>query len=196
MIKQEPSKQLIKNAFSQFSEFPDEVWEFCKGNWKKLTYLKGEVLLETGAVEKYLTIVQVGVQRIAYRTADGSDVTLGFSFAPSFSGAYDSLLYQKPSNYTLEALTDSVVWGITYEDLMALFDRFHSMERWGREFAQQILIGRGKREIEILTMSASQRFHAFAARSPKELFDIPQRYLASYLNMTPETFSRIRSERI
>lgn len=194
-MRQEPSKELIQNAFSQFSNFPDEVWEFCKDNWQKLTYSKGEVLLEAGSIEKYLTVVQSGIQRIAYPTSEGAELTLGFSFAPSFSGAYDSLLYQRPSIYSLEALTDSVVWGITYKDLMNLFDHFQSMDRWGREFAQQILIGRGKREIELLTMTAAQRFHAFAERSPKELFDIPQKYLASYLNMTPETFSRIRAER-
>ena len=56
-----------------------------------------------------------------------------------------------------------------------------------------MLIGRGKREIELLTLSAEERYINFMRRCPKVLLQIPQKYLASYLNMKPETFSRLRA---
>jgi CRP-like cAMP-binding protein len=55
-------------------------------------------------------------------------------------------------------------------------------------------MGRFHREVELLTQSAEARYRAFIARRPDELLQIPQKYIASYLNMTPETFSRLRSK--
>ena len=91
-------------------------------------------------------------------------------------------------------MTDTEALVIEYAVLNKLFDQYKIWERWGRLFFTQILIGRAQREIEMLTLSAEERFQLFVNRQPTILQQIPQKQLASYLGMTPETFSRLRKK--
>ena len=84
---------------------------------------------------------------------------------------------------------------ISYGDFEEMFKRFPELLKWRANFAENILFGRLSREVEIMTLSAKDRFDAFVKRCPPELLQIPQKYLASYLNMKPETFSRLRAIR-
>ena len=95
----------------------------------------------------------------------------------------------------MEALTPSRLIAINKQKYDELFERFPEFYRWRTHFMETILFGRGSREVEMLTLSAKERFDAFIKRCPEELLQIPQKYLASYLNMKPETFSRLRSIR-
>ncbi len=119
-------------------------------------------------------------------------MVLGFSYSGSPSGVFDSFIHQKPSDTFLEALKPSKLLAITRVDYLSLFEKFEGFHRWGHQFFQDILFGRLFREVELLTLSAEERYLAFMKRCPEELKVIPQKYLASYLNMKPETFSRLR----
>ena len=161
--------------------------------WKEKQFSKKQFLTEAGHVERYFYVVLEGVQAIYLIDQKGDKRVLGFSFNGSPSGVYDSFLDQSPSHYFLEALTDSALLALSHTDYMKLFNTYPSFERWGRLFHQEVLIGRVKREVELLTLSAKERYIRFMRRCPPELLQIPQKYLASYLNMTPETFSRLRA---
>jgi hypothetical protein len=77
-----------------------------------------------------------------------------------------------------------------YDNFFELYPEFNY---WGRIAHQELLIGRVNREIELITLTAKERFNNFMKRCPNELLKIPQKHLASYLNMTPETYSRLRA---
>ncbi|MEM6738452.1 MAG: Crp/Fnr family transcriptional regulator, partial [Bacteroidota bacterium] len=119
----------------------------------------------------------------------------GFSYRGEQSGVFDSFVTQKSSALFLEALTSSTLLAISRTDFKQLFEQFPEFYKWEARFLEQILIGRFSREKEMLTYNAKERFDAFMERCPKELLDIPQKHLASYLNMKPETFSRLRALR-
>lgn len=74
-----------------------------------------------------------------------------------------------------------------------LFELYPEFNYWGRIVHQELLIGRVKREVELITMTSRERYDSFMERCPKELLQIPQKYLAWYLNMSPETYSRLRA---
>lgn len=78
-------------------------------------------------------------------------------------------------------------------DYEHLFELSPDFNKWSRLFLERILIGRGKREVELINLSAEERYVRFMRRCPEILHQIPQKYLAAYLDMTPETFSRFRS---
>jgi CRP-like cAMP-binding protein len=69
------------------------------------------------------------------------------------------------------------------------------MERFGRLILEELLVGRSTREIEQLSLSAEERYDRLVARSPHVLQLVSQKDIASYLRMTPETFSRLRRKR-
>ena len=152
-------------------------------------------MVEAGNVAKYFYITMSGVQAVYLINSKGEKVVMGFSFKGNFSGVYDSFISQKPSSYFLEALTPSTLLAMSGHSYEELFERFPEFLKWRIDFMESILFGRGFREVEILTKTAKERFEAFVKRCPSELLEIPQKYLASYLNMKPETFSRLRAQR-
>lgn len=183
---------LLKQAFRPL-ELNEEDHANFFGVWEEVSFDKGDFITEAGRVEHYFYVVQQGVQAIYILTPNGDKKVIGFAYDGSFSGVYDSYLKRTPSHYFLEALTDSRLLRMHIDDYEQLFTKYPEFNEWGRIVHQELLIGRVQREVELITLTAKERFDQFMKRCPNELLQVPQKYLASYLNMTPETFSRMRA---
>lgn len=188
----ELKNQILKSFFKEIPLTPQQEKEFL-GLWKSFTFRQNELITEAGSFEKYFYVVLEGVQSIYLLNQKGEKVVLGFSYTGSPSGVFDSFIHQKPADTFLEALKPSKLLGISRSDYLGLFERHPDFYRWGYLFFQNILFGRLFREVELLTLSAEERYVKFMQRCPEELKVIPQKYLASYLNMKPETYSRLRA---
>lgn len=186
---------MLRNAFEQLVKLSDEEWQDAESRFVPVSFAKDEVITREGTIEPYFYFILNGVHRMYYVTPDGNEVVLGFSFDGNFSGAYDSFCMQKPAYLNIQSLTASEALAISFADFSYLLATYKNFERWGRLFAQLILFGRGKREIEMLCTTADERYNAFVQRMPANLQQIPLRHIASYLNMTAETLSRIRAKR-
>jgi CRP-like cAMP-binding protein len=183
---------VLKTLFKGISFTPEQEQQFVH-LWKPTSFKQNELITEAGSIEKYFYVVLEGVQAIYLLDQKGNKVVLGFSYSGSPSGVFDSFIHQKPSDTFLEALKPSKLLAISRADYLNLFEKFDGFHQWGHLFFQEILFGRLFREVELLTLSAEERYTAFMQRCPPELKVIPQKYLASYLNMKPETFSRLRA---
>lgn len=161
--------------------------------WEEKTYDKKEWITEAGRTESYFFYVLEGVQTVYFVNNKGEKVVIGFSYQGDFSGAYESFLIQEPSVLFVEALQPSRMLAISYTNYQKLFELSTDFNKWARLFLERILVGRGKREVELINLTAKERYINFMRRCPDVLHEIPQKYLASYLNMKPETFSRLRS---
>ena len=171
----------------------EEVLQALFSYFEPKEYHARELLVEGGSIAKYFYLVEEGVQALYMITDKGEKAIAGFSYQGEQSGVFDSFISQKPSTLFLEALTPSRLIAITKSDFDQLFEAFPEFYKWEAKFLEKILFGRLSRETEMLTFSAKERFDAFMKRCPPELLQIPQKYLASYLNMKPETFSRLRA---
>lgn len=186
------TNQTVLNAFAVADLSPEDAEAFLE-LWKPISFPKGAIMTEVGQYEKRFYVVLSGVQAVYLINPKGDRVTIGFSFDGSYSGIYDSFAFGSPSAYFLQALTPSELVYITPEEYHALFDRFPGFDRWGRIVHGQLLMGRVQRELELTTLSSEERFVRFMRRCPEPLRQIPQKWLASYLNMSPETFSRLQN---
>lgn len=187
----EAIEQAFKARVFQKVILTAEEWQAFYNRFQVREFKKGDYLTKEGQVERHFYFVADGVMRYFF-LKNGKEIDIGFSYQYTFAGVYDSFLLQMPSRYNLQAIDHTVVLGITYNDLNELFDTYKNMERWGRLINQEALIGKAYREIAILSYSAEERYRRLMQQSPHCLQLIPQKYLASYLAMTPETFSRLR----
>ena len=186
---------LFQKYFGKHIELSEKALIYLSNHFKPIKYAPREFLVEAGGVAKYFYLVVEGVQAIYMITERGDKAIAGFSYKGDQSGVFDSFITQKPSTLFLEALTPSSLIAISKPDFDELFEQFPEFYKWETKFLEQILFGRLSRETEMLTYSAKDRFNAFMKRCPPELLTIPQKYLASYLNMKPETFSRLRAQK-
>lgn len=192
MNMQDATRNTVLRAFqdAELSAYDEEGFLSL---WKPMSFGKGDIMTSPGQVEGRFYVVLSGIQVVYLLTPKGNLVTIGFSFDGSYSGIYDSFAFGTPSAYYLQALTLSELVYITAEDYHALFDTYSGFDRWGRLVHARLLTGRVKRELELTTLSAEERFVQFMRRCPDPLKTIPHKWLASYLSMTPETFSRLNT---
>lgn len=92
----------------------------------------------------------------------------------------------------IQSLSRVVGLKISYANLIELFDKYKSVERWGRLFNAKMLIGVGRRQVEVRDFSVEERLRRPIADSPHIFRLVPQKHFASYLGMKPEAFSRMR----
>ena len=192
LIMDEAHSDRLKSFFKGVA-FSEQQEAFFLKPWKVYTFSQSELITQAGSIERRFYIVVKGVQALYLLNKNGEKVVLGFSYPGSPSGVFDSFIDQKPSDTFLEALKPTVLLGISRSDYLSLFENHPDFHKWGHLFFREILFGRLFREVELLTLSAKERYIAFMNRCPEELKVIPQKYLASYLNMKPETFSRLRA---
>ena len=182
----------LKSAFKGI-RFSKELDQKFSTLWTPKYFKRGQFITEAGEAERHFYFILEGVQMIYLIDNKGEKVVIGFSYGGNFSGVYDSFLSQKPSDYFLETLTSTKLLALPLFAYLELFEQYPQFDKWGRIFHQEILTGRVKREVEILTLPAKDRYINFMRRCPEPLLKIPQKYIASYLNMKPETFSRLRA---
>lgn len=156
---------------------------------------RNEFLSTPDRTDRYLYFVLSGVLRIYCVNLSGEEVCLGFSYTHSLAGSYPSLILQKPAAYFVQAISPSRLLGILWDDFVRLAAQFPNVERCRRMLSEDALIGRLQREIEMLSLTPAERYERFMQRSAHLFQLVPQKYIASYLNMSPETLSRIRNKK-
>lgn len=186
--------ELVRRTIERYVSLQDEEWTRIGSCWQEFAFSKGTPICASGQVEHYFYIVKSGVQRLLF-AHDGTEICVGFAYDGSWCGEYASFVTRKPARFDVVALTDSILYGIRYEDLQRLYQELPVMERWGRLILEQLLVGRAVREMEQLSLTAEERYDRLVERSPKLLQLVPQKDIASYLRMSPETFSRLRRRR-
>ena len=184
----------LRRSFERWAPLPDPVWADVRCPWRLRTVRRGDVLTREGDVERTFSLVVEGVQRLSFLDRD-HEVTVAFTYPPDYSGVPDSFFLQTPSAYTLDALEDGVVLAADHGDVMALLDRHRELERWAWRLLAAAGAGRAKRERELLTLSAEERYERLLDESPHLLQLVAQKHVASYLGMAPETLSRLRAAR-
>jgi len=149
---------------------------------------KKELLTEVGQVERYIYFVEKGVQR-SYFLHKNKEVTFQFTYPPDSTGIPESFFLQQPSRFYLECLTDSSFWRLSHEKMQGFCDKYPEFALWRRVSVEQLLAGMIQKQMEQQAMSSKERFQVFMKRSPHLFQMVPQKYIASYLGMSAETFS-------
>ncbi|MGH2624104.1 MAG: Crp/Fnr family transcriptional regulator, partial [Sphingobacterium sp.] len=110
----------IRTYFETFVKMPDDDWKLFASKLIEQHFPKKSILVQAGKVENYLSFIAKGAVRF-YIPRLEDEFTFNFSFSKDFVSAYDSFLTRNPSSYAVEAMVDTIVWRISYEDLEEIY---------------------------------------------------------------------------
>ena len=111
-------------AFFPQVNLNDENASHFRGFWETKTFKQREYITEAGNIENYFYFVLEGVQAIYLLNEKGQKVVLGFSYAGSPSGVFDSFVSRNPSVTFLEALKPSTLLAISLSGYQELFEKY------------------------------------------------------------------------
>ncbi|WP_143307549.1 Crp/Fnr family transcriptional regulator [Chitinophaga vietnamensis] len=184
--------QLMHELLRKQVDISDEDWLLFSSRFEQKIYPAKTFYLKAGETENYLSFVDRGLLRFYVEGKDGNETTVGFSFEGWFMSVFSSFYTRKPSMYYGETLTETHIWRMHYDDLQEMFERLKVVERIGRLATEQMLLLKSERELSLLTKSAEERYLDLFNIAPHLLRQVPLKYLASYIGVTPQALSRIR----
>lgn len=163
-----------------------------EGLWTATVSLdRNEFLIQSGAVEHNIYFVQSGTLRVFI--GNGKDEhTIRFGYPGTLFTALDSFLTGKPTSYSIQAIKKSVLRAMAKSAFLKLIA---TKEEYGKLYVgivENLIVQQMEREVDLLTPSPEERYKRVLERSPNLFQEIPSRYIASYLRMTPETLSRLK----
>lgn len=181
----------IKQLFEKTSTLTDQQWHAFSSKLVMQQYAKNQLLLKTGQIENHLSFVENGIIRY-YIAGDEKDLTFDFAFENDFVSAYSSFLTRTAAKFCIETLTATTLWRLRYDDLQLIYNETSVGNKIGRLAAEGLFLKKSERELSLLSDAAEQRYLNLFAEQPKLLKQIPLKYIASYIGITPQALSRIR----
>jgi len=177
------------NKFVQLSS--EEFEEVIRPRVLVRHFDKKDFITQDGVVENYFNFLLKGVARKFYKSG-ATEISTQIAQEGHIVLVEDSFLSRRPSDYCIECLERTTTASISYTDLEAIYSTSAKMERMGRLAVTTMMILRERWQMQLLKLSPRERFLKFVHRHPALIQRVPQKYLASYLNIQPETFSRFK----
>ena len=153
---------------------------------------KGELLLKEGQVSHNIVLVGKGMLRQFYYK-NGKDVTEHFSYEGCIVMCIESLLKQEPTRLIVEALEQSTLFLFPYNALQRLVETSPEINMFYRKILEYSLIVSQVKADSWRFETARERYNLLLEHHPEIIKRAPLSHIASYLLMTPETLSRVRS---
>ena len=157
---------------------------------------KKEDLLVAGKICKSNYFVIEGCLRLFFVNDKGIEETIQFALEHWWLSDYTSFSTQKPAEFSVQAVEKSEVMALSFSAQEEMLQQFPQMERYFRLVHQRAHAAFQFRIKFLYTMSREQLYREFARQYPAFVQRIPQYLLASFLGLTPEYLSEIRSKKI
>lgn len=183
----------ILGMFDQFPELSDEAKTAFSSHLELLEVERGDLVEQEGKVCNYLYYVKEGSAR-SYYNKDNKDVTVSFTLEGEFVTSMSSFITRKPSYENIEAMEKSLIARISHDALLILFEKHYELERTYRLILEQYYIMLEEQLIFAKFKSAKERYLDLMQFRPKVIHKASVGQIASYLDMSIETLSRIRGK--
>lgn len=183
----------LREFYERIIKLQESEWEFIAAHFDRKVFDKNEIITRQGETENYLSFIESGIVRL-YVPDDENELTFNFNFKKEFTCAYDSFLTQTTSEYELQALTETIIWQISYKDLQKVYTQTQVGNFLGRIVSEKLFLAKSKRELSLLKYNAKERYLRLFSEQPDILKFIPMKYIASYIGITPQGLSRIRRQ--
>jgi len=185
----------MKNFLTLFNRFPsiDETSKQAFANhWEETIVEKGHLLEKEGQVSNHLYFFIEGSAR-SYYYRENRDITVSFTLENEFTAAMHSFITRQPSYENIETMERSRVLKISYDSLQKCFSEIPAIESAYRKILEQYYIVLEEHQLFSKFKSAKDRYLELMENRPKVIQKASVGQIASFLDMTIETLSRIRA---
>ena len=159
-------------------------------------YLKDQYIIQQGDTCKHTNFIISGCTKTFYLDKKGQEHIVMFSIEDWWTSDLGSFITQTPADFNVQCLENTQLIQFTVENLEALYIEIPKLERLFRKVAERAIVALQKRIIENFSLSAIERYQIFKQTYPEIDQRVPQYMIASYLGITKEFLSKIKSELI
>ncbi|WP_439558110.1 Crp/Fnr family transcriptional regulator [Dyadobacter sp.] len=173
-------------------QLDDAEAEYISSFFKKHNFKRGAILLNAGEQASEVFFVLNGALHQFYVDESGVEKSCNFAFENEFITDLDSFSKQNAATSHIKALTETSVLSLTCKDMGMLLREVPAVALFFRILVERIAAESMERTKSLLAYTPQKRFLMLAEARPDIFLRVPQRYIAQYLGIAPESLSRIR----
>jgi len=183
------------NYISKFPHYKAQLLEDVRPYLSTRTVAPGSYFLEQGKISREIGFIEKGLMRLYYLN-DGKEVTSCFCKEHTITCSYKSLITKTPSDLSIQAIEETKLIVFAFEALQKLYEKDLFWQQVGRLAAENEFITMDCHNRFMNDLSATERYQQILQEDGELLQRVPLNYLASYIQVAPETLSRIRKKLI
>lgn len=181
----------VRKFINQHIELTDEEFKTLASKLHLVNFDKKTKVVDIGEVATRVYFVLKGITR-RYFYRGKQELVTHLVKEGGLMGSVISFLTGEPSRYVLETIEPVTAYAISKKDLEELFASGKKWEKFGRKIMTAFFLQIEYHNINMIRYSTRERFVNFMKENPDLVLRVPQKYLASYLEIQPETFSRLK----
>ncbi|HEY1195744.1 Crp/Fnr family transcriptional regulator [Flavobacterium sp.] len=183
----------LKQTIESYYPISENSWKLIENITSFQTLKKGETLLQNGEIAKNLHYIAKGVLRAFITDEQGNFYNKNLFLDNYLAGSKVSLMLQTPSNFTIEALEDSIVININYKKYIEAINENDDLKNFYiAHLERHWIIEKEQREVALVMQNATERYVTLLEKHPDIADRVPLLHIASHLGITPTQLSRIR----
>ncbi|GGH43930.1 cyclic nucleotide-binding protein [Mangrovimonas yunxiaonensis] len=184
----------LLDYIAQYVALSEEERDFLVSKLRYRRYLKGQFILQQGDVSKTECFIVKGCTKMFFVDDEGQEHIVMFSIEDWWTSDLGSFSAQIPSDFNVQCLEDTETIQFHIDVIEEIFERIPKMERFFRKIIEKAYVSSQKRIVRNFSMAAKARYLYFRETYPKMERRIPQYMIASYLGITKEFLSKIKSQ--
>ncbi|MBP0905752.1 Crp/Fnr family transcriptional regulator [Mariniflexile gromovii] len=181
---------------NNYIDLTDDEIAFLKSKLIIRKYLKGQYIVQQGDICKYECFVLKGCTKTFYVDKEGQEHILMFSIEDWWTSDMGSFITQTPADFNVQCLENSELVMFSYDIIEDLYREIPKLERFFRQIIERAFVASQKRIVRSFSLSAKEQYLYFRDQYPLIEQRIPQYMIASYLGITKEFLSKIKSQLI
>jgi len=185
----------LKLKFESYSSITEKSWSLIESIITFQTLTKGEILLRNGQIAKKIHFICEGALRSYVTDYEGNIYNKNIFLETDFAGSTVSYLLSTPSNFTIEALEDTIIINLDYKKYRQFIDDNIDLKNFYIAYLENNwVIEKEQREVSLVMENATERYLKLLSKHPRIDQRVQQLHLASHLGITPTQLSRIRKD--
>lgn len=186
----------LLDYISEYVNLTDDEKSILISKTTHRNYLKDQYIVQQGDICKSVNFIISGCTKTFYMDPEGQEHIVMFSIENWWTNDLGSFITQTPADFSVQCIENTQLMQFTKDILEELYADIPKLERLFRKIIERAFVASQKRIIRNFSISAKERYKIFKNTHPKIEQRVPQYMVASYLGITREFLSKIKSQLI